>query len=119
MERVRGAVGPGRSGGEGLGGGATLNRGFRLPTGFEIDAWRGALIALAGEDTMCFRAYERAVRVDKNTPLARAMLAAERFWTAVRDESLTVPVSAEFQRLAARNLEVAKRFVAPLLPVGQ
>lgn len=47
---------------------------------------------------------------------ARAMDAAERFWAAGQVESLAVPVSAPMRRLAVRNLEVARRFVAPLLP---
>ncbi|MES2533009.1 MAG: HipA domain-containing protein [Pseudomonadota bacterium] len=49
---------------------------------------------------------------------ARAMRAAERFWAAAQNEPLPVPVSAEFKRLAALNLEAARRFAAPLLPVG-
>ncbi|RYF63303.1 MAG: hypothetical protein EOO22_26230 [Comamonadaceae bacterium] len=49
---------------------------------------------------------------------ARAMRAAERFWVAAQDEPLVVPVSAEIRHLAARNLDVARTFAAPLLPVG-
>jgi hypothetical protein len=49
---------------------------------------------------------------------ARAMMAAERFWVAAQDEPLAVPVSAEIRHLAARNLDVARTFAAPLLPVG-
>ncbi len=78
FDRLQGSLRTMHSASDGLEDVATLNMGFRLPTGFNIDAWRGALIALAGEDTVRFRAYERAVRVDKNTPLARAMLAAIR-----------------------------------------
>ena len=48
---------------------------------------------------------------------ARAKEAAERFWAAVRDEPLAVPVSTRMKRLAAENLEVARKFVEPLLPV--
>lgn len=49
---------------------------------------------------------------------ARAMEAAERFWVAVQVEPLAVPASAQMKRLAAQNLEVARRFVEPLLPSG-
>ena len=49
---------------------------------------------------------------------ARAMDATERFWAAVQDEPLAVPVSAQMQRLAVQNLEVARSFVLPLLPSG-
>lgn len=47
---------------------------------------------------------------------SRAMKATERFWTAVQDEALGVPVSSSMKRLGARNLEVAREFVEPLLP---
>jgi hypothetical protein len=47
---------------------------------------------------------------------ALAAKVAERFWTAVQTEVLPVPVSAEMTALAAQNLAVARRFVAPLLP---
>ncbi len=50
---------------------------------------------------------------------ARAMRAAERFWAAAQDEPLTVPVSPELKRLAAQNLDIARKFAAPLLPVAQ
>ncbi len=43
-----------------------------------------------------------------------AAQAAERFWTAVQHEQLAAPISAEMRQLAARNLEVALRFAAPL-----
>jgi hypothetical protein len=47
---------------------------------------------------------------------ARAMAAAERFWTAVQHEPRAVPASAPMKRLAAENLDIARKFVAPLLP---
>lgn len=47
---------------------------------------------------------------------ARAMEATERFWGAVQTEPLAVPTSQQMKDLAAQNLEVARKFVAPLLP---
>lgn len=47
----------------------------------------------------------------------RAARAAERFWLSVQTEVLTTPLSQEMRRVAAQNLEVARKFVAPLLPV--
>ena len=47
---------------------------------------------------------------------ARAAEAASRFWTAVQHGRLDLPVSREFQELAAKNLAVVQEFVAPLLP---
>lgn len=50
----------------------------------------------------------------------RAWQAAERFWQAAQTEALPAPLSAEMRQLAAVNLEVARAFVAPLLPaVGE
>jgi len=49
---------------------------------------------------------------------ACAMEAAERFWSAVQHERLAVPITTEMKELAARNLAVDRRFVAPLLPSG-
>lgn len=46
----------------------------------------------------------------------RAAAAAERFWTAAQQSVLPVTVSPAFRELAARNLGVARDFVAPLLP---
>lgn len=46
----------------------------------------------------------------------RAWAAAERFWSAVQIEDLHAPVSPAMKDLAARNLERARAFVAPLLP---
>lgn len=46
----------------------------------------------------------------------RAARAAERFWLAAQTEVLAAPVSQEMRRLAAQNLEVVRKFVAPLLP---
>ena len=45
----------------------------------------------------------------------RAAQAAEHFWLSAQTAILTVPSSQEIRRLAARNLEVARAFVAPLL----
>ena len=47
---------------------------------------------------------------------AVAWKAAERFWSAVQTEDTVVPVSPAIRQLAAINLEVARQFVAPLLP---
>ena len=49
---------------------------------------------------------------------ARAARAAERFWLAAQTEVFAAPLSQEMRRLAETNLEVARKFVAPLLPVG-
>ena len=53
---------------------ASLSLGFRLPPGFSADAWRAELIELAIGAYVEFSAYEPAVRVPKNTPVARAFL---------------------------------------------
>ena len=59
---------------------AELHLGFRLPTDFDRAAWQETLLRLASDSgaAIRFHAYEEAVRVEKNTPLARAMLAAIR-----------------------------------------
>lgn len=59
---------------------AELHLGFRLPTGFDLTAWQETLLRLASAcgAAIRFHAHEEAVRVEKNTPLARAMLAAIR-----------------------------------------
>jgi len=46
----------------------------------------------------------------------RAAQAAERFWLSVQTEALTAPLSREMRQLAAQNLEIARKFAAPLLP---
>jgi HipA-like C-terminal domain len=48
----------------------------------------------------------------------RAARAAERFWNLAQTETLAVPLAPKFRRLAAQNLEVARAFVAPLLPAS-
>lgn len=53
---------------------ASLSLGFRLPPGFSADAWRAELLELASGAYVEFSAYEPAVRVPKNTPVARAFL---------------------------------------------
>jgi LysW-gamma-L-lysine carboxypeptidase len=63
---------------DGLHDGATLTLGFRLPLNFDVDLWRARLVEMAGAGSVSFRAFEPAVRVDKNTGPARAMLAAIR-----------------------------------------
>ncbi|HVA90595.1 MAG TPA: [LysW]-lysine hydrolase [Chloroflexota bacterium] len=78
FDRLQGSLRTMQSTSDGLEDSATLTMGFRLPTPFDIAAWRETLRALAGEDTLRFHAYEPAVRVDKNTPLARAMLTGIR-----------------------------------------
>jgi hypothetical protein len=50
---------------------------------------------------------------------ARAADATNRFWTAVQRGQPDLPVSEEFQALAAENLAVAREFVGPLVPVGR
>jgi hypothetical protein len=47
---------------------------------------------------------------------AKAAEAARRFWTAAQLELPESPLSREMRELAARNLDVAMEFVAPLLP---
>ncbi len=49
---------------------------------------------------------------------AMAAKAARRFWMAVQTEQLPVPISDDMRMLAAKNLDVAISFVAPLLPAG-
>jgi hypothetical protein len=49
---------------------------------------------------------------------ALASQAAERFWVAVQTERLPVPVSEKMKQLAAKNLVVAREFVAPILPAS-
>jgi LysW-gamma-L-lysine carboxypeptidase len=63
---------------DGLRDSATMTLGFRLPLNFDVDWWRARLVALAGVGSLSFRAFEPAVRVEKNTAPARAMLAAIR-----------------------------------------
>ncbi len=46
----------------------------------------------------------------------RAARAAERFWLSAQTASLAAPLSQAMRRLAAQNLEVARKFAAPLLP---
>jgi LysW-gamma-L-lysine carboxypeptidase len=53
---------------------ASLSLGFRLPPGFSADEWRAELVDLASDAYIEFSAYEPAVRVPKNTPVARAFL---------------------------------------------
>lgn len=49
---------------------------------------------------------------------ALAATAATRFWSAVRDNALALPATADMRALASRNLTVVEGFVAPLLPRG-
>jgi LysW-gamma-L-lysine carboxypeptidase len=53
---------------------ATLQLGFRLPPGFDGDAWQVALRELARDGELEFAAYEPAIRVAKNTSVARAFI---------------------------------------------
>ena len=78
FEQLQGSLRTMRSESNGLEDVAILTMGFRLPTGFDAGAWRRMLTDLAGDDSVSFHAYEPAIRVCKNTPLARAMLAAIR-----------------------------------------
>jgi hypothetical protein len=48
-----------------------------------------------------------------------AATAAEAFWTAVQKAVLAAPISRPFRELAAANREVARAFVAPLLPAAR
>ena len=45
----------------------------------------------------------------------RAARAAERFWLSAQTEALATPLSRQMRRLAGQNLEVARKFAAPLL----
>lgn len=47
---------------------------------------------------------------------ALAAQAAHRFWAAVQQGQLDLPVSQDFQRLATENLAVDRAFLVPLLP---
>lgn len=47
---------------------------------------------------------------------ARAAAAARRFWMAVSDDDVGLPVPAAFRALAVSNLAVIEDFIAPLLP---
>jgi len=47
----------------------------------------------------------------------RAARAAERFWLSAQTEVLAAPLSQEMRRLAAKNLEAARKFAAPILSV--
>ncbi len=66
------------SAGDGMRDIATMQLGFRLPPGFSADAWRETVIRLAGDAHVEYAAYEPAVRVPKNTPVARAFIRAIR-----------------------------------------
>ena len=67
-----------RSASDGLIETAELDLGFRLPTNFDLPRWEEQLRLLAGSSSIRFFAQEQAVRVDKNTALARALLAGIR-----------------------------------------
>jgi LysW-gamma-L-lysine carboxypeptidase len=67
-----------RSQTDGLTESAELELGFRLPPHFAVDAWQSTLCRVAEDAALRCYAHERAVRVEKNTPLARAMLSAIR-----------------------------------------
>lgn len=47
---------------------------------------------------------------------ARAAKAAGLFWRSAQQRDIPAPLSPAMRRLAARNLEVARAFVAPLVP---
>ena len=57
---------------------------------------------------------------DRNSPGSNSVAwrAADHFWTAVQTEAFEAPVTPAIRQLAATNLEVARQFVAPLLPRG-
>lgn len=67
-----------RSGSDGLLDHAELDIGFRLPPSFDLPAWEAQLRELARDGSLALSGREHAVRVEKNTPLARAFLAAIR-----------------------------------------
>ena len=48
---------------------------------------------------------------------AQTAAAADRFWRAAMTEELSTPTSPEMRAWAQRNLQVAKAFAAPLLPL--
>lgn len=110
FERLQPSLRGMRSGGDGLVETAELDLGFRLPTGFDIAAWEATLRGLAGEATLTFSGHEAAVRVEKNTPLARAFLAA------IRDEG-GEPRFAVKTGTADLNV-VAARWRCPMLAYG-
>ncbi len=78
FERLQYSLRAMRSANDGLEETAVLEIGFRLPVGFDVAAWQETLTGLVDEGSLQFYAYEPAVRVDKNTGLARSMLAAIR-----------------------------------------
>lgn len=47
---------------------------------------------------------------------SRAGQAAEKFWRDVQKADLPAPVTTAMRRLAARNLQVVREFLAPLVP---
>jgi LysW-gamma-L-lysine carboxypeptidase len=66
------------SAGDGMRDIATMQFGFRLPPAFSADEWRATVIRLAGDGYVEYSSYEPAVRVPKNTPVARAFIRAIR-----------------------------------------
>jgi [amino group carrier protein]-lysine/ornithine hydrolase len=66
------------SAGDGMRDIATMQLGFRLPPGFSADQWRATVIRLAGDAHVEYSSYEPAVRVPKNTTVARAFIRAIR-----------------------------------------
>jgi len=66
------------SAGDGMRDIATMQLGFRLPPGFSAEAWRATVLRLAGDAHVEYAAYEPAVRVPKNTSVARAFIQAIR-----------------------------------------
>lgn len=78
FDRLQASLRTMHSASDGLTERAALDLGFRLPVGFDVHSWQRSIEALGGDGDVTFHAHEEAVRVDKNTPLARAMLAAIR-----------------------------------------
>jgi LysW-gamma-L-lysine carboxypeptidase len=78
FERLQPSLRAMRSSSDGLTEQAELELGFRLPPGFDRASWERTLARLADAAAMRCHAYEPAVRVEKNTALARAFVAAIR-----------------------------------------
>ena len=78
FERLQPSLRAMRSGSDGLLDHAELDLGFRLPPSFDLPAWEARLHELARDGSVALSGREHAVRVEKNTPLARAFLSAIR-----------------------------------------
>lgn len=78
FERLQSSLRAMCSASDGLSETAELELGFRLPPGFDLASWELRLRALADGAELRLHGREQAVRVEKNTALTRAFLAAIR-----------------------------------------